>query len=1035
MTAFGFSLILFLIGVLVAEGNFRSRIPAGISASLVFLFVLLNSVFLLSHYMTGEGINEAVVYHLLYVIEGAGLKEYYPTIIAGALLVLGGFLLSLFYFYRLHGSGDLDGSGSRFILANACIVFGILLSPATHALLDYFHSGGDPTYALNYPRTPEPDSADFPLPDLVFSQSEGDGKPLQTDFPNAVLEKRFSGDFLEATGTDTVRLNGSQPEFRDHYRPPVVRKSDGSPRNLLLIYAESLEQTYFDENIFPGLIRGLRDLKGKSTYFSDIRQIVGSGWTVGGMVSGQCGVPLVTPSQGNSMSGMNSFYSGAVCLGDLLHGEGYYLSYLNGASMTFAGKGKFYATHRFDEIRGRDELLPELEDPSYVSPWGLFDDSLFDLSFETFTGLSESGQKFGLFLLTLDTHHPDGHPSGSCQDIRYRDGSNPILNAVACSDHLISRFVERLLRSPYAENTVIVITSDHLAMNNTATDLLNRGERRDLFMIIDPRGEGLAEISKRGTVLDIGPTILDALGLEGDMGLGRSLIGDDPSLAEELENLDGRIHRWKPAIKKFWEFPSIDGGLLVDAGEKWIQIGVTRYDLPVLVELGENLETTPYFEFRSPKKLTEYLLEFGEDRPFLWFDKCHKTRALESSLSGAPYCFVGGKLGGTLAATALDRNLALPEEAFRRIMKGDTDPQLFASRYRDLLGLFAGQDALRMVQNSPENSTVFVPPSETDRYAMEFFGLHDRNATNRVPVDGEFYFLPSQLNRNQYAPFFDFRSADGDDGTVMRAIPKTRLPKKPNRFKVRRIAHGGGAVAGKSYTNSIDALNQNLQRGYGYFEIDLSFTSDGELVCIHDWGDSFKRSFGIEATEIPTLKTFIELVRDRSEFEKCTLASLAQWMGENPSAKLVTDVKGGDNITALARIRESIPDSSARVIPQVYNPKNMKTVRDMGFSQTIWTLYRYGGDADMVLRWTDFFDGSFAVTMPGERADAFLPSELKRRGVPTYVHTINDPEVMARYFKAGVSEIYTDSLAPDDEVSAAVEDGEDNWKWRIENRE
>jgi hypothetical protein len=32
--------------------------------------------------------------------------------------------------------------------------------------------------------------------------------------------------------------------------------------------------------------------------------------------------------------------------------------------------------------------------------------------------------------LTLDTHHPDGHPSRSCDGSIYRDGSNPILNAV-----------------------------------------------------------------------------------------------------------------------------------------------------------------------------------------------------------------------------------------------------------------------------------------------------------------------------------------------------------------------------------------------------------------------------------------------------------------------------------------------------------------------------------------------------------------------------------------------------------------------------
>ena len=58
-----------------------------------------------------------------------------------------------------------------------------------------------------------------------------------------------------------------------------------------------------------------------------------------------------------------------------------------------------------------------------------------------------------------------------------------------------------------------------------------------------------------------------------------------------------------------------------------------------------------------------------------------------------------------------------------------------------------------------------------------------------------------------------------------------------------RIAHAGGQVNGATYTNSLEALEENYQAGFRAFEIDFSFTSDRQLVCLHDWEESFTRSF------------------------------------------------------------------------------------------------------------------------------------------------------------------------------------------------
>ncbi len=240
----------------------------------------------------------------------------------------------------------------------------------------------------------------------------------------------------------------------------------------------------------------------------------------------------------------------------------------------------------------------------------------------------------------------------------------------------------------------------------------------------------------------------------------------------------------------------------------------------------------------------------------------------------------------------------------------------------------------------------------------------------------------------------------------------TQMPSE-GKFSAYRIAHGGGTVESNNVTNSFNALNLNIQKGFVYFELDFNFTSDGQLVCIHDWEGSFKRQFGFDAANVPTLKEFKRLVKDNSRFEICTLESLIPWLNEHPTAKIVTDVKGEENIRALRIMAKVVPDFENRIIPQIYYPESYSIVKDFGFEDVIWTLYRYKGSNNDVLTWTERFDGPFAITMPEYRAKSTLPLLLARKHIPTYVHTVNERELANFYLNlVSITELYTDSLYP-----------------------
>ncbi len=466
----------------------------------------------------------------------------------------------------------------------------------------------------------------------------------------SVLFLSFSGIVHPATlDLYTLTKTDEGEPFWKYYRTPYIKSNDRTSKNLIFIYAESFERTYFDEEIFPGLIKKLRTFESESISFTDIGRYPETGWTLAGMVSSQCGLPLITPSHGNSMSDMDSFLSGAVCMGDLLSQEGYYLTFMGGASLDFAGKGKFYKTHSFDEVLGRNELLPLLPDKSYTTNWGLYDDSLFEIAFEKYEKLSRSEQPFGLLLLTLDTHGSDNNFSRSCQGMEYGDGKNGMLNAVACSDFQIGNFIDRVRQSPNFNNTVIVVVSDHYAMWNSATGMLNKSKkRRNLFLVFDPEIEEGFETSKRGSTLDTGMTVLSILGFESYLGLGRDLLQGDPSILKSVKHIDTTLNAWRKELVKFWSFPEITDSVEINSKRKSFTIDDRVFSTPVLIQYDEKLQTKMWFEpYVEPnhKTLLETLEGFGPNSPFLLVNDCKNIPVEWTGENGGRLCFVSGKLG------------------------------------------------------------------------------------------------------------------------------------------------------------------------------------------------------------------------------------------------------------------------------------------------------------------------------------------------------------------------------------------------------
>jgi phosphoglycerol transferase len=283
---------------------------------------------------------------------------------------------------------------------------------------------------------------------------------------------------------------------------------------------------------------------------------------------------------------MSTFFPQNICLGDILKNSGYENYFVQGANLRFAGKDVFLKSHGFDHLYGSEELKTTVADPSYRNDWGFYDDTVLDETWKKFEELSRAGKRFSLFALTVDTHHPDGFVSRTCKRKSYDvDGkNNTSFSAVTCSQEHIAALVEKIKASPWFKNTVIVVSSDHLAMKNSAWDRLNKQDRSNLFFVLrgdQPQQEVIA--TKRNS-MDNGATVLDILGGDNFIGLGRSTLSGQ-SLSEVFLNMKDKILAWKPDIIRLWNFPKEMKDFTVDRDKNTIAFSGSSFRLPLLVRV------------------------------------------------------------------------------------------------------------------------------------------------------------------------------------------------------------------------------------------------------------------------------------------------------------------------------------------------------------------------------------------------------------------------------------------------------------------
>lgn len=280
------------------------------------------------------------------------------------------------------------------------------------------------------------------------------------------------------------------------------------------------------------------------------------------MVASQCGLPLLPNGLNfrNMFVAQTEFITDHKCLGDILHERGYHSEYVVGGDAVFAGIRYFYGDHGFDRMTQLSDIeaaFPKEEVEAAFQDWVVDDQMVFDMARLRYLDARDAGGPIALVVETFGPHGPEHLLSRRCSETGKAELVGDMRPVVLCTAEDAVDFVRFVQQHDEGRDTVFVLLSDHLGHDPRLRSLMADQTRHNTAMIIAPDMSPQV-VEKAGSMIDLFPTILEALGLATEdprAGLGVSLLSDVPTLTEEfgVDGLNAQFRYDKSIRQAIWE--------------------------------------------------------------------------------------------------------------------------------------------------------------------------------------------------------------------------------------------------------------------------------------------------------------------------------------------------------------------------------------------------------------------------------------------------------------------------------------------------
>ncbi|MDE6704077.1 MAG: sulfatase-like hydrolase/transferase [Muribaculaceae bacterium] len=339
---------------------------------------------------------------------------------------------------------------------------------------------------------------------------------------------------LSLTETERANISDYLKTQATHEPSPLIRNRG---KNLVFIIVESLNSSVI--NVTDGehrLTPLLSELVSSDSVISStgmLSQIIDGGSSDGQLIYNTGLLPLMNGVAAMSF-GENQFPSLAKALSPA-------------SSAEFIVETAAVYNHRTTSCAfGYDTL----HDASSLQAAGLVskdigdDDAVLTYAFDQMLTMP---QPFFTEITTLSMHFPFDiagfEPAGWIDSLDVPDKTKRYYQTVHYTDAAIGRFLSRLKDSPLADNTIVVIASDHDCNPENIVDNDDMTVDFPILFIALGSGETLHYDGPMGQI-DVFPTILDIMGVENSSnqwrGLGKSILSGGPTGAiSRLRRISG----------------------------------------------------------------------------------------------------------------------------------------------------------------------------------------------------------------------------------------------------------------------------------------------------------------------------------------------------------------------------------------------------------------------------------------------------------------------------------------------------------------
>lgn len=227
------------------------------------------------------------------------------------------------------------------------------------------------------------------------------------------------------------------------------------------------------------------------------------------------------------------------------------------------------------------------------------------------------------------------------------------------------------------------------------------------------------------------------------------------------------------------------------------------------------------------------------------------------------------------------------------------------------------------------------------------------------------------------------------------------------------LGHALYGIDGNDYTNSMESLEYGYSKGIRVMEVDLLYTKDNHIVANHFWEFDYVLDYNIFMSE-----------KIKNRYSPIDLEILIDYMIKYDDLYFVIDTKEdsySDNylniykelIDYCKKIDESLLD---RIIVQLYSFEMYYDIEEIySFDNYIFTIYKF---TDFnILKISNFcvYNDIDVIAVPewsiedGNIKGNYVKF-MKNKGLYVYAYTVNDKDVMERYFNMGIDGIYTDFI-------------------------